>query len=76
MGIVEFTDELMKRLRDRSQEFVMDNIENPTESDFTLIHNAMMVGSIVRGDLEMKKEFDEIDLPAGVDAVLVTRAAK
>jgi hypothetical protein len=55
--MIEETEELLRRIKQRSVMFVIDNIQDPTPSDFIFVENAMMVGATIKGEVVM--EFDQ-----------------
>ena len=61
--MVEETEELLRRIEQRSIMFVIDNIENPTPSDFVFVKNAMLIGATIKGEVQM--EFDRKEYDAG-----------
>jgi hypothetical protein len=55
--MIEETEELLRRIKQRSVMFVIDNIQDPTPSDFIFVENAMMVGATIKGEVVL--EFDQ-----------------
>lgn len=52
--MMDMTDEIIRRIKERAKVFVIDNIRHPTLMDFIIIENAMLIGSMVRCEVEME----------------------
>ena len=50
---MNLNDEVTRRIKQRAMLFVIDNYKRPTDLDFVVIENAMMLGSVVRAEVEM-----------------------
>lgn len=48
-------EELIRRIKEQAQLFVIDNIPNPSKLDFIIIENAMLVGATIKGVLETEQ---------------------
>jgi hypothetical protein len=55
MDIVEKTDELRRRIEVRAALFCADNYRIPTAQDLLIIQSAMLIGSLVAGELAMEE---------------------
>jgi hypothetical protein len=60
LRVVEETDELLRRIEQRSIMYVIDNIDDPTPSDFIFVKNAMLIGATIKGEVQM--EFDQREI--------------
>ena len=49
------TEELIRRIKEQAQVFVLDNIPNPRKVDFLIIENAMLVGATIKGVMETEQ---------------------
>lgn len=61
MDMVQKTEELKRRIKQRATLFCMDNYRFTTAQDLIIIENAMLIGALVVGELEME------DLKDGTD---------
>ena len=48
------SEEVTRRIKQRATLFVIDNLRNPTPMDFVMIENAMMIGALIHGEVEME----------------------
>jgi hypothetical protein len=60
--MVDEAAELNRRIEQRAMLFVLNNIQSPTPRDFMVIENAMRIGAMIKGEVEM--DFDRRELEA------------
>ncbi len=61
MDMVEKSEELKRRVKQRAALFCADNYRFTTAQDLLVIENAMLIGALIIGELEMEELKDGID---------------
>jgi hypothetical protein len=56
LDYIAATEELQRRIKERARLFVIDNLRNPTASDFLYTENAMMIGASIQTEVQMETE--------------------
>jgi hypothetical protein len=58
MDMVEKSEELTRRIKERAASFCADNYRFTTAQDLLIIEQAMIIGALIAGELEMEELTD------------------